>query len=405
MKKVKSCKYYNIVFLFLGLIVFSPVSSFLSMKILHLPLALPELFFLPFFILLREKIKSIKIPSNAIVNVTFLFMLLLSFALISASFSLFAILSNARAWLYLLLAFCLFRNDNNITYDDFLYLAFGAIIGWAIICLVNINNFIHGGSYKITITYGLMLSLPLFYSITIFKHKKRMLLVGIVLTIVIIVFCGTRRVILVAALSVVASVLILGMLKIKSLLRYTLIGIVLVFTISAVMPIIENTVKEISPHLYFRLFTRTEALINEGIDASQDTERFNILSSTYDEMEKSFLPKGFISMQTDTDDNVGHYNDYPLTMLFWIFSWPIGIIILFYLIKITSKNIKIAIKTKEEPPFVCAVCIIIIILLLFLDGSFITYAYATPITGALLGMAIKNANKKKYNYHKTAFGE
>ena len=390
----------------MGLIVFSPVSSFLSLEILHLPLALPELFFLPFFILLREKFKSIKIPSYAIVNVMFLFMLLLSFALISASFSLFAILSNARAWLYLLLSFCLFRNDNNITYDDFLYFAFGSIIGWAVICLVNVVNFIHWGDYKISITYGLMLSLPLFYSITIFKYRKSMLLAGIVLTVVIIVFCGTRRVILVTALSVVASVLIMGILKMKNLLRYILIGIALIFTISALMPIIENAVNDISPHLYFRLFTRTEALINEGIDASQDTERFNILSSTFDEMEKSYLPRGFISMQTDTDDNVGHYNDYPLTMLFWIFSWPVALIILFYLIIIMLKNIKIAIKTKKEPPFVCAVCIIIIILLLFLDGSFITYAYATPITGALLGMAINNTNKKKiYNYHRIAFGK
>ena len=389
-------------FTMLGLVVFSPVSSILSMSFLHLPLALPELFFLPFCFLLRRKFCSVKIKVRVISNAAFLFTVLLLCAIFSATFSLFAILSNARAWIYLLLFFCLFRYDNDITLEDFKYLAVGSLIGWTGACLFNINNFILVGDYHINVTYGLMLSLPLFYSIVIYKKEKSLLTLGLILTMIIIIFCGTRRVILIATISIFTSILIIGIIKKKSILLYTLITCFAIILINTAMPVIENVVQEISPHLHFRLFTRTKTLINEGVEASQDDVRFSILSSTYEEMEKSCLPNGFISMQTDSDKSIGHYNDYPLTMLMWIFSWPIAFLILLYIMKITAKNIKAALKTGELPPFISSICLLTMLLLLFLDGSFITYAYATPITGALLGLSIKTANnvnyKKCYDY-------
>lgn len=393
MNQSKSNIYNSIMFTMMGLVVFSSISSILSQSFLHLPLALPELFFLPFCILLRKKFWSTKLKNKAVINSAFLFVILLICAILSAKFSLYAILSNARTWLYLLLFFCLFRNDNDITSKDFMYLAFGSLIGWTVACFFNINRFMLTKNYydSINITYGLMLSLPLFFSIAIYKGEKFLLTLGFILTAIIIILCGTRRVILVAALAIIASIIIIGIIKKKSMLKYALVTSIIVFIGYAALPVIENVVEEISPHLHYRLFTRTETLINEGAEASQDNIRFGILSSTYEEMEKSCLPNGFISMQTDVDEGIGHYNDYPLTMLMWIFSWPIAFLILLYIISITVKNIKIATKTGELQPFVSAVCLLVMLLLLFLDGSFIVYAYAAPITGALLGLGVKTA--------------
>jgi len=384
-------------FMVLGLMVFSPVSSLLSMSFLHLPLALPELFFLPFYFLLQKKIRSVQLKSRSVFKVIYLLIIMLLCALFSANFSLFAILSNARAWLYLFLSFCIFRYDNDITYDDILYLALGSIIGWGVVCLYTINRFILFGDYHVSVTYGLMLSLPLFYSIAIYKKEKVLLMIGFIMTMVIIIFSGTRRVILVTTLSIIVPLIVVALIRKKNIFLYSIASLIVFVVVYTTVPTIENVVKEISPHLHFRLFTRTESLITGGLEASDDLGRLGIITSTYDEMLKSCLPNGFISMQTATDDNTGHYNDYPFSMLMWIFSWPLAFLILLYAIIITMKNIRVVIKTEALPPLVSTVCLLTILFLLFLDGSFLTYAYATPITGAVLAISVKTAKQRHYN--------
>ena len=170
---------------------------------------------------------------------------------------------------------------------------------------------------------------------------------------------------------------------------YIAIGVGLFVGITAMLPRIEEGIKELSPHLHYRLFTRTEALA-EGTKDEGDMTRINLISSTYEEMDKSCLPNGFISMQTSTDD-VGRYNDYPIIMLFWIFSWPLALIILLYFAVILFKNFGKYSKTRNSLTFISLISLTVIFALIFFDGSFLTYAYATPITGALLGMAIKNS--------------
>ena len=313
----------------------------------------------------------------------------LAFALLAGEFSLLAILSNARAWFYLFLFLGIFLNNNEITIDDMLYFAFGSIIGWVIACYFNINRFLTTGDYRIFITYGLMVSLPLFYSIAGLKSKKMLFLIGFVLNVVIIMLCGTRRVILVTALSIILTILNQIIYKKKHLSVYLGIAMSLFLGITIMLPTIEGTIKELSPHLHYRLFTRTEALVEDGIEDEGDVSRLNFIASTYEEMENSCFPNGFISMQTSTDD-VGHYNDYPIIMLFWIFSWPLTFIILFCFIVILFKNFSKYLKTKKTESFISVISLLVMFALLFFDGSFLTYAYATPITGALLGMAIKN---------------
>lgn len=373
----------------MGALVFSPMSSTISIYILHLPLALPEVLLVPFIFLLKNKFKSLRIKPSALLNAVLAWVFLLIFALFAGEFSLFAILSNARAWFYLFLFLKIFMNDNDITHDDFFYLTFGSIIGWAIACYFNINRFIAEGDYHIFITYGLMLSLPVFYSIAILKSRKILFLVGFALNLVIIMLCGTRRVILVTVLSIVAAILMQGIHKKKNLFMYMVIGVGLFVGITAMLPTIEEGIEELSPHLHYRLFTRTEALA-EGTKDEGDMGRVNLIKSVYDEMDKSCFPNGFISMQTSTDD-VGRYNDFPIIMLFWIFSWPLTFIILFFFIVILFKNFSKYVKTKKNAPFISIISLLVMFTLLFFDGSFLTYAYATPITGALLGMAIKNS--------------
>ena len=45
-----------LILLLCGFIVFSPISSKISMNILNLPLALPEILFLPFYFYLKKRI-------------------------------------------------------------------------------------------------------------------------------------------------------------------------------------------------------------------------------------------------------------------------------------------------------------------------------------------------------------
>ena len=394
MRSLKSEKYYSIMFMIMGLLVFSPMSSIISIDILRLPLALPEALLVPFLFLLKDKFKSLRIKRHTLYNVFFACFLLFFFALLAGEFSLFAILSNARVWFYLFLFLGIFQNANEITNDDMLYFAFGSIIGWTIACYFNINKFMAVGDYRIFITYGLMLSLPLFYSIAVLNGKKKLILIGIALNIVIIMLCGTRRVILVTALSIVAAMIIQGIHKKKNLFMYFIIGVTLLVGFTTMLPTIEESIKELSPHLHYRLFTRTKALAEGDFGDEGDMARFNFIASTFDEMENSCLPNGFISMQTSTDD-VGRYNDYPVIMLFWIFSWPLTFIILFYFLKILLRNFRKYVKTNETAPFVSVVSLLVMFALILIDGSFLAFGYATPVTGAMLGMAIKNSKSRQ----------
>jgi hypothetical protein len=171
--------------------------------------------------------------------------------------------------------------------------------------------------------------------------------------------------------------------------------VVFVSVVVAILPSIRSTIQESSTGLYNRTFMRTEEMLMGMELNSSDQGRQNTIISISENFIDYTLPRGMLSVRTSEDESVGIFNDFPLYQLWWIFSWPIVLIFVFYLSFIFIRNYKKYSKYKDETSLLTIICFLIICVLLFLDGTFIEFAYATPITGMLIGRAILNAKTNK----------
>lgn len=385
---VRSTRKEILLMILLGLVVLSPISTILSQNYLHLPLALPEIFAMPILFLIRKRFHGIRLWNAILSNVWIIFLLII-IALIAGYFPFFAILSNARAWLYLLVCFTLFSRYDIFDTNDMLYLSFGALVGWLLAALMNISAISSGavsGDASITTT-GLMLSLPIFISLVIQRDNRILLWSGIAVLIGIMVFSGIRRAIFVIVISFALSVFLSMRNNLNKFFKYIfLIGALYVIFIT-LMPIVSNWVKDFSSMLYIRVFHRTEVLLTEGIGASDDNIRTNNMQIFFSTFYEYLIPRGFVSLQTATDSSTGIFNDLPILQISWIFSLPIS---LFFVLKHTRVIVvnyrRFKINNSPET-MMCIICSVVMLCLLFLEGTYLTFAFAAPITGAMLGWA------------------
>ena len=131
----------------------------------------------------------------------------------------------------------------------------------------------------------------------------------------------------------------------------------------------------------------------KGAGNNADKSRLNNFQQFSNEFIDYTIPYGMVSLQTSTDKGAGIFNDFPLYQLCWIFSWPITLLILYHICLLLYRNVRKYIKMNDESAFVSTNVIICMLMLLFLEGTYIEFPFATPITGLLLGKAILNTKK------------
>ena len=380
----------RILFILMGMFVLSPLCSELTIKYLHLPFAAPELLFIPFYYLLD--FNTLKLNKKVFFGLFILIVLLFIFAVLAGEFSLFAILSNARVWLYLFITLSLYI-DNNIDYEYLMFLSYGSLLGWAIICYLNfgLQGSLAGGDF--IVTYGVMLSIPIFIVLVFYLNNRFLLVSGIFLISIIIALAGIRRVMVIVAISLIVYAIIVSSKNKMVFFRFLFFisSSAIIFII--VLPMIENAIKDVSHDLHYRVFTRTQNFITDGFSSNSDQLRLKNFEDFYNNFWNYTLPNGFISHNT-SNDNVGYFNDFPLLQLCWIFGWPLAFFFVLYFAFIMIKNYYLYNKYKNVKHLVSFISILIILVMLFLEGAFLTFVYATPMTGFTLANAINNARSK-----------
>lgn len=385
----------DIWFILMGIFVFSSLSSTILIKTLKFPMSMPELLLLPFFFVVRKKMNSIKIKVNDVFLVSFVCGILVLIGLLYGTFSLLSILSSTRSWFYLFLMLIAFSRYNRINSHDIFCLALGCIIGWTIDSLLNYDRLVQSVIYKkFLVTYGVYMAIPVFFSLTVYRKKYLLLFIGLLLMVIISIYSGIRRPLAIFVLSLFLSFFFTLKRTGKSVFSYLLVAVVFVSIVVAFLPSIRNTIQESSTGLYNRTFLRTEEMLMDMELNSSDQGRQNTIISISENFMDYTLPRGMVSVRTSEDESVGVFNDFPLYQLWWIFSWPIVLVFVFYLSYIFIHNYRKYSKYQDETSLLSISCFLIICVLLFLDGTFIEFAYATPITGMLLGRAILNAKTK-----------
>lgn len=368
----------------MGFVVFSPFITTLSLRILHLPLAVPELFFLLFLSFQTKKFSLIKFDKKLWQKGLFCIILLFVFSLAWGEYSIGGIVSVTRSYVYILLFYCIFKNNSSVDNDYIMWVSLGSLLGWYYDSSINFSRLIVDLSAE-NVTYGLFLAVPLFLTISFYKRRNILLAVGVGVMIMISIYAGIRRIILVFLVSLVVVSLFQLLGGSRRIFRVFLLAALLVLLYLTFMSQIESFILDASPQLYHRMFVRTEEAL-AGNATGGDMLRYHNLENLTNISLESLIPHGFYTNHTSEGNGAaGIYNDLPVSGLIWALGYPLALFLLGKLIVDFISAVKNYVKGRcqESMPFL--VSFVIMLLLLFLDGSFIIFCYAAPITGLCLG--------------------
>ncbi|UKK67566.1 hypothetical protein L6466_13400 [Prevotella communis] len=357
---------------------------------------MPELLLIPFLFFLRKKITTIQFKSRHIFFTVLIILVLFCIGSIYDEFPIYGMLSSSRSWFYLFVCMFAFSTPNQITNNDLMWLSFGSITAWLVDSLMNYQKAIAAAATgEQYVTYGVLLAVPILCSSSIKKSKYLLLLIGVAIISVTVVFAGVRRLLVVLLLSLLVGLLYSLLKKKKNIVPYTVFSLIFGAMVMAALPVIRDYVYETSPEMYYRVFVRTENFLETGDSGSAgDQSRQKHLNDFFDNFEQYTLPRGMVSMKTKQGQTAGEFNDYPIYQLSWIFGWPIAFCLLFIIGLVLVRNMRKYNKTTDETSFVSINSITVMFMLLFLEGTYIEYPYATPITGLLLGRAWLNSKTR-----------
>jgi hypothetical protein len=346
------------------------------------PISLPELLFLPFLILFRKKYHFSSIGLIRTIIFISSWILLIFISILVDNYSLTAILSTSRSYLTLIIAYLLFSKENNVSLDDIMYVSLGATLGWFFSSIYGINSLLNGDTESIART-GNMIAIPLLLSIAAFKKHKKVLLFSIILCIAISIAAGMRRQIVVFVMSLFLTYSFLSLRNLKQFLSklFTLSLIVITFIIF--LPQIRTYVKTNIPLLYFRVFEKTEMLFSGKNNASGDNLRLNNMGNIVNNLTDYIIPRGFVSRRMK-EDNGGAFIDFPLSELLYMFGIFLTLLLLTIFIIFTIRCYYQSNKTNNES-MIFVILSIIMFMLLFLEGTFLSSSYVAPFTGYCLG--------------------
>lgn len=397
MQKGKLKKYEIVLLLLMGMLCFSSLGSKVAQNVLHLPLSLPELFFIPLFALLEKRFTPTRFDKNTFSALIFLLLFLILLSQVVGEYSIFAVLSSARGYLYLFLFLCIFKTNTKYNDDIIVLVCFGAIIGWFIDCNFGYQQMAAIIDETVQ-TNGNMLSVAIFIVYTMLLKKWKLFFAGLIMILYICLFAGIRRVILVATIAFAISVILQFLFSKLSIFKQIfLVGIVVVPIIFAI-PVLDRAVEEINPKLHYRIFGKTENMMSGESSYSDDLRKEHI-NQFFNSPIDYLYPKGMVSNQYYTDQHAGIFMDFPLVALSHMFGLPFAIVIILYF-SLNSYRCLLLYKRRKiiASGVYCAMGAIFIVLL-FVEGSFLVHPFTTPMTGMCLGRILfysKQLGIKKY---------
>jgi len=381
---------YTLLF-FAGFMVFSPISSRISFEVLHLPLALPEILFVPFYFKFR-KFFDLRINHKIFISGTVIIIILICIAFFVGQFPISSILSTTRGYFYMLVVFSVFKDKSIKNYIYIFYIVLGSSVGWAVLGLISFRNIISGLFFNSSgAVYGNMIALGLMVVIPIIFRKRFLILLSFLITVIISIVAGLRRQIVVVIGVYIFSLFTQLRSSVKRMISLVVsvsffIGFLIIF-----FPVTENFIHLNSPLLYKRVFVKSEQLVSDNM-GSADQSRIGHFYNFLDNMDNYIFPHGFVSKRTMQDPGAGVFMDSPYLELFYtfgiFFSIPI-IIYFFYSIYFHFSNYY---KREIRESAVCIAMGGVVLILMFIEGSFLNFVYTTPLTGFVFARIVSRKN-------------
>jgi hypothetical protein len=382
----------TVVLLLCGFLVFSPISSKITLNILKLPLALPELLFIPFYFFLKKRIDLTIRKKTFFIGLIFIVIsILISF--IVDNFPVASILSTARGYFYLILSFSIFINKEirNISY--IMYIAFGSVIGWlfdSLLFVYNISNNLLKVDSAFAV-YGNMITLSLAISIPLIFKKNKYIYLAFLGGLLLSFTTGLRRQIIIFVSAFFLSLFLAIKWTFKGIAKTIIFILVMYSFLITIYPLTEHFITNISPELYYRVFIKSEQFLT-GEGNSSDQHRLTSIFNFLDSIQENIFPRGFVSKRTMQDAGTGLYMDSPFYEIFYTFGIG-GVLIIFVMfIKRLFFHLKNYYFFRNRESGVSLVSIMTILILLMIEGSFLNFSYTTPCTGFVLARIFSNKN-------------
>lgn len=368
---------------FIGLIILSSFCSFVTVKLLHIPCMI-ELFLFPLGYYYRRSIvwnsRDFIVLGLFVIAGTFI-------GLLNPLFELGEILQMSRCFFLGGLGFVLLKNNSLFSSKNKLMaLAFGVFMGDLINSYFTLKTMLVSNldrEYAVDINIILAVLWPI---LVIFCKKSKWLLVLLVLVPILCFLSVSRGVSTFFVIGIVLS-LIFKMLKSPSKIFVSVFFIVVAFfALSAVYERSENAVRELSPSMHFRLYTKMKSYGKAKGDGGRIAP-YIWLSKNYGyyTLPRGFLGKKFIKEKKSSLFPVQIPWDSAYFELIYTFGLiPFLVFLFIYLYKLYQLFIYYS-RTGEA--IFAITCVMF--LLLLIEHFFGYGMYRSPFTvfcnGALLG--------------------
>ncbi len=367
-----------------------PFSTYLFIDILHFPLVVPEIVFIPFFALFYKKL-GISLDSKVkFWSVLMLWLFFLLMALVWGTWDIVAILSTGRSFLILGLFYVV---GKHIHFDDtlakvVLLCSIGSLLGWVVKSYFNFTSLVFLDAHEESVVYGNMIAIAYAFAIALLMKSDYITVTLVFAVNVFLSFTSAlRRQISVSFLSLFLS-LAMSSLRNKRI-NYLIIILLLSVPVYIALPQIEQVVQDYSPNMHYRIFERSQNLIG-GEMGNSEQGRINHQFIIFDDFFDLIIPHGYVSQHTSQDAGTGIFNDIPIYMLAYTFGVITVFIYFFFYVRRLYLMLFHFLKMGNPYYGVLFVVGAVMLFLHFVDSQMFTVSYSAPFTGLTLGLMFRN---------------
>lgn len=361
-----------------------------------------EFIFIPIIFYYHKRFQSLWFCKKTLLSAFFIGCLLLCLSMISHNTEpLTYFISSLRYYIFFVFGYCIFRNNDILTLKQLFFITSVVLFYDSIACLINFINVQEEVNDTITVNNINFLSASIYISLSFYFYKKKIsiliLLVGFALGVSF--FSITRGLFLFALLSVFINVIIYSFYKVSFLIRNILLMGTLIVAGWNIYLNCEQQVRNISPAMHYRLYTKYSEEENEGDDIRKKEVMYLV-----DHVDEIVLPHGFPIWNVDSairnkNTNFLLWSVLDSSLVAMIYTFGIFTLLLALIFFIAYlKLFKNALIHKDEISFLIFPTISLVPIYLFFGYGLLSDVSIVFTLGSLLGALFKrNAEISKEN--------
>lgn len=388
----------NLTLFVIGVLVLSPLSSYIILDLLLLPLYVPELLLLPFIFLLRSTSNRIlKVFINRKVFIyfcvaTFFIVWLAVYSVFFNQLGAYSTLSTARGYLYLIIAAIISYHMNAPRVKELWLVTAGVMVG-TLLCGELVWQSLQFGE-----TARIYPNMPALYILVIsglLTRQPIIIVMTLLLAVGVAFESGVRRPLIPIGAGLVGYLLLVGKKKRLGFQRRIRALLAAGGAIAITLVFLPTIIRFFSPneYQYSRLVDRAYQLFLVGELDNSDSHRLRSAQMVLSAWDQFWIPKGFIAKQTSITGR-GLFTDFPIYEFFYMLGSIPALILFSFLSLSFFRAFRAEIrKPGLDADSVASTSGLLFAGLLLVSGTFLHFTYEVVFTGWLLGRVFVLAQK------------